>query len=173
MSQDTVFSKTELLRQMEEGWESFQNYIRTLNTQQLTIPTDEAGWTVKDHIMHLAVWEKGIDALLNKEPRGAAMGLEDSVWLSDNYDVMNAVIQQQHAAKSLDEVLRIFSEVHERVRAKIESMSEEDLKRPYREYQTDADRDEPVWGWIEGNTYEHYAEHQPWIADIANKAAAS
>lgn len=54
--------KDELLIRIEQGWNEFQAYIQTLSAAQLAGPTDAAGWTAKDHIMHLAVWEDGIDA---------------------------------------------------------------------------------------------------------------
>ena len=45
-------------------------------------------------------------------------------------------------------------------------MSDADLQRPYNHYQPSSDRQQPVIGWIIGNTYGHYEEHQPWIAAI-------
>jgi hypothetical protein len=40
-------------------------------------------------------------------------------------------------------------------------MSDEDLKRPYSHFQPDDPpyNPSPVWPWIVGNTFEHYAEH--------------
>lgn len=166
MSEEVAFSKAEILLRIDRTWQDFQAYLKTLDEQQLTTPTDAAGWTAKDHIMHLAVWEQGMLALLNKESRHGAMGLDDATWTSGDYDRMNAVIQQRHADKSLAEVLNVFNDTHARLVAKIEAMSEEDLQKPYRDYQPGADRSEGVWNWIEGNTYEHYPEHQEWIGAL-------
>lgn len=159
-------SKQELLDRIEQGWAVMQTYLDTLSEAQLTGPTDAAGWTAKDHIMHMAVWENGIYALVSKKPRWEGMGLERDVFVSGDYDHMNALIQQQHAAKPLDEVLAHFTEVHERLVKKLRWLSDEELQQPYRVYQPDSDRDAPVIGWVAGNTYEHYTEHQPWIAAI-------
>lgn len=166
MSDEIEFSGAELKRRMTKGWDDFQAYLSTLTPAQITEPTDAAGWTAKDHIMHLAVWEDGIAALLNQQSRYEAMGVDRELFLSGDHDRVNAIIQQRHKDMPLDAVLETLSEVHGRLMAKLETMSDDELKLPYQHYAPDANRPEPVWHWVGGNTYEHYAEHQPWIAAI-------
>ncbi|MBZ0292206.1 MAG: ClbS/DfsB family four-helix bundle protein [Anaerolineae bacterium] len=164
---EQIISKSELMEKIHSGWDKFQTYIGTLSDKQLTIPSDAAGWTIKDHIMHLAVWEDGIYALLEKQPRDAQMGIETETWLTGDYDHINDIIQKRFHDKPLDEVLQTFKDVHTRIMQKLESMTEADLARPYSDYQSGTDLDTPVVEWVISNTYEHYAEHQPWIAKIA------
>lgn len=166
MSDDIEFSLAELKRRMAKGWDDFQAYLATLTPEQLTQPTDAAGWTAKDHIIHLAVWEDGMTALLNHQARHEAMGLDYETFLSDDFDGKNALIQQRHKDMPLEAVLETFSEVHGRMMAKLETMSDEELEKPYQHYAPDSPRTQPVWHWIVGNSFEHYAEHQPWIAAI-------
>ena len=66
----------------------------------------------------------------------------------------------------LDEVMATFHEGHQRFVEKLRSLSQEDLERPYRHYQPDTKRNAPVWNWVEGNTFRHYAMHKRWIAAI-------
>lgn len=167
---DIPTSKPELMARIHTSWDKFQAYLSTLSEEQLTGPTDAAGWTAKDHIMHLAVWEDGIAALLDKQPRDAQMGIDTQLWLTGDYDHINDTIQKRFADKPLDEVLQTFKTVHARVVAKLESMTEEELLRPYSDYQPGADRDAPVIGWVVGNTFEHYEEHHPWIVKIVARA---
>jgi uncharacterized protein (TIGR03083 family) len=154
---------------MERGWNDFDAYLNTLAEEQLTTPTDAAGWTAKDHVIHLAIWEAGIFALLNAQPRWEGMGIDRETFVSDDFDRMNAVIQQRYRDMALDEVLKTFRDGHQRLVAKIQSMSDEDLQLPYRHYQPDSDRDAPVWHLISGNTFGHYEEHTPWIAAIVGE----
>lgn len=156
----------ELISRMQKGWDEFQTYLKTLTPEQMTGPTDAAGWTVKDHVIHLATWEDGICGLLHKQPRYEQMGLDKALWDSEDIDAINADIQQRNKDKPLDEVMGTFQETHERLIEKIQSMTTKDLLRPYRFYQEDSTAEKPVFGWIVGNTYEHYAEHKPWIAAI-------
>lgn len=158
-----------LLHKLNEGWENLNTFIDSLSQEQLTIPTDEAGWTVKDHLMHLAVWEDGIEAALNKQPRYERMGLDEATWNSEGYDKKNGVIQQQHQHKSLAEVRQAFQAIHQRMVATLQKMDEADLFRPYSDFQADSQTSHPIWGYLAGNTFGHYEEHLPWMQAIANK----
>lgn len=170
MAQEKLPDKAELLERMEQGWQDFTTFLGGLTTEQMTVPTDAAGWTVKDHIMHLAVWADGIYALLEGESRYERMGLDAETWYSPGYDRMNAVIQKRYRDLPLDDVLSNFNQVHQRLVAKIRTMTDEELTRPYSAYDPDAGFKEPVLAYISGNTYDHYEEHRPWIEAIAAKA---
>lgn len=159
----------ELVSRMEKGWEDFQAYLKTLTPEQMTGPTDAAGWTVKDHVIHLTAWEDGIYALLEKQPRHEQMGLDKVLWESHEVDAINSDIQARNKDRTLEDALKTFEDVHKRLVGKIRSMANKDLLRPYSYYQADSTAEKPVFGWIVGNTYEHYAEHKPWIAAIVEK----
>ena len=166
MTDEQQWTTAELLTAIESGWNEFQAYLATLSPAQMTGPTDAAGWSVKDHVMHLAIWEKGIVALLKREDRQQAMGLDDDAWNGHDYDVMNAIIRDQHAGLSLDAVKQAFADIHGQLVARIGAMADADLQRPYSDYADDPGNDRPVVGYIVGNTFEHYAEHQPWIEKV-------
>jgi uncharacterized protein (TIGR03083 family) len=170
MSENRPMNKQELLASIQKGWDDFNAFLATLTEEQITVPTDAGGWTAKDHVMHLAVWEDGINALLDKQSRHAHMGLDTETWESRDFDRMNAVIQQLHRDRSWPDVLKAFRDNHERLVKKVESLSDEDLARPYRYYQPDSTMDDPVVNRIAGNTFGHYAEHQPWIAALVTRA---
>jgi hypothetical protein len=166
---DTM-SKAEMLARIQQAWDDFHIYLNTLSEEQLTTPTDAAGLTAKDHVMHLAVWEDGTIALLNGHKRREQMGVDEATWDTHDYDKINGVIQQHYQAKPLAEVLQAFAEVHQRLLEKLGTLTDEDLQRPYSFYQSTSDNEHAVIGWISGNTYEHYAEHTPWIAAIVEKS---
>src|SRR5258706_3915146 len=164
---NTPVTTGELLRRMQNGWDEFQAYLKTLTPEQLTLPSDAAGWTAKDHIMHLAVWEDGIEALLGGKSRQARMGVDDATWKSDwqadQYFRINDVIFQQHKNKSLDEVLTAFNSIHERMIKTVGALADADLMCPYNSYDPQSKSENPVFGSIVGNTFGHYEEHRPWI----------
>ncbi|MAS37211.1 MAG: hypothetical protein CL610_24635 [Anaerolineaceae bacterium] len=166
MTDESKISKSELLQKMQTGWSALQTYIRSLTEAQMTGPTDAAGWTVKDHLIHLAIWEDSMNALQAKQSRRASMGLDDETWNSRDFDRMNAVIQQNHKDMPLADVLQRHADVHQRLSDTIEALPEEDLYKPYSHYQPDSPQDRPVIGWLVGDTYEHYAEHMPWMDAI-------
>lgn len=163
------FSKAELLRRIDNGWAELRAYIETLSPEQLAGPTDAAGWTAKDHIIHLAIWEDGVHALLSGEPRRERMGIDEAMWEGHDYDTINAVIQQRHKAISLDEALQRLDEAHRRLLDKIETLSEEDLVQPCSHFQPSSSDRRPVFGVIAGNTFGHYEEHIPWMQAIVGQ----
>jgi hypothetical protein len=166
MTDNETLTKAELLPLIEKGWDEFQAYLSTLSEEQLTTPTDSAGWTAKDHIIHLAMWEDGIYALFQGQLRHEYMGIPKATWDTHNYDQINAIIFERCKDMPLDEVLSTFRRVHERLFNHVQSMSDEDLHQPYRHYQPDSTQDGPAINWVSGDTYDHYAAHRPWIEAI-------
>jgi hypothetical protein len=158
-------SKTELLERMEHGFEAISRYLNSLTEKQLTQPTDAAGWTAKDHIIHMAVWEDSILALISGAAQWEHINVPREIW-KQGEDAINAVLQQTYKDMPLEDVRLHYRESHQRVVAKLQTMSDEDLYRPYNHYQPKSQQERPIILWIQGNTYQHYEAHQPWIAAI-------
>jgi hypothetical protein len=168
---DIEVTKTELLRRIEEGYKSFEQVLSTWNDDQLTKPGPE-GWSVKDHLVHLAAWEVGIAALLRKENRWEAMGLDKDVFSKiDSEDELNALIQEKNRKRSLAEVRAAFEDAHRQMVNAINDLTDADLVKPYSYYQPDEPGEpdnRPIWPRIVGNSYGHYEEHTPWIKAVVD-----
>lgn len=153
---------------MQSEWDRFNAYLDKLSETQATTPTDAAGWTAKDHVMHLVVWEDGMNALLDGQSRPEYMGIDRATWTSGDFDRINAIIQQRHRDVPWAEVRQRFRDVHRRLVAKIEALAEADLQRPYNSFQPDSTATDPIINRLVGNTSHHFAEHQPWIETIVS-----
>lgn len=172
---DKDMNKDELIAKMRQGYDEFTAYLKTFIPAQLTIPTDAAGWSVKDHVMHLAVWEGGVAAMLHKEARHEVMGVDVETWKSRDFDRINAVIQQQHRYLTFAEVMRRFESAHVRMMSAVEAMTWEDMHKPSGNFLPagqENDEGRPVIQFIMGDSYAHYEEHRPWIDAIPDKAYA-
>lgn len=154
-----------MLHYIAKGWDALHVCLAALTDEQITGPTDAAGWTVKDHMIHLPVWEMGLLALLDGKPEYEAMGVDKATW-DAGVDATNTLIQQQYRDMPLAEVREMMQSIHVLVIARVAAMSDDDLMRPYRDYQPDIEEDNPIYGWIVGNTFGHYDEHIPWIQAI-------
>ncbi|MFZ4816656.1 MAG: ClbS/DfsB family four-helix bundle protein [Phototrophicaceae bacterium] len=163
---DLPNDKASMIVRMEQGFTDFLAAIEPLTPEQMTVPQDAGGWTIKDHIMHLAVWMDGITALLNSQSRTAAMGIDDSLW-DQGFEAINAVSQQQHKDRPLDDVLNTFKASYQTLSNRVESLSEAELSLPYSHYAPASSIDDPVYSRVMGNTFDHYDEHLPWILAIA------
>lgn len=164
---DDAINKSNLRRKIEKSWDDLQDFLDSISDAQKTELTDAQGWTVKDHLIHLAVWEDSLTALLEGKSRAEALGVDDVVWQSHDVDAMNAVIQKAHQSMPLNEVVATLGRSHDRMVAQIETLTDDDLMRPHRDFQPDSTRDEPVIGWIVGNSFEHFADHMAWMQAIA------
>ena len=167
-------SKNDLLTLIHAGWDDLHTRLGQLTEAQMTTPNPQDGWAIKDHLTHLAAWEIGIAALLQKEPRFPAMGLAEIVGFQDgvDFDRLNDLICQQHRSKSLAEAQQYQQNAHEALLAALDELTDEDLQRPYSFFQPQEpgeDNGNPIIGWIMGNTYEHYEEHWPWIESALRK----
>src|SRR5262249_47676404 len=139
----------------------------SLTYEQVTIPTDPAGWTAKDHIAHVAIWEDSLNALLEKQPRRQHMGIDDQqAWDNYDWDKVNAIIQQHYHNISISDLRVLFFGIHDRLLKHIQSMSDSDLQRPYKDFEPGSTLENPVIHWLIIDTYPHYDEHKDYIGVI-------
>jgi hypothetical protein len=121
----------------------------------------------------MSVWELGIVELLNHRPRFEAMGVGQAVSDGKDQDEINDLIYQQHARLSLGEVMEMFQGAHRQMLETLGKLRDEDLYKPYSSYVPGGkdDRKDPVFGWIVGNTFEHYDEHHEYIKDLIRNSS--
>jgi hypothetical protein len=165
MSNDGL-SRENLLQQIESSWNAFLSDLSALTEEQLTRPTDAGGWTVKDHVIHVAIWEQAALALLERRSRRDAMDIPQAVWDTHEDDPINAFIQQRYQAMPLSDVMQTLHQNHDRLLTKLATLSEADLLLPYRHYNADSDDEHPLMMWLPYDTLHHYNDHKKWIAEL-------
>lgn len=165
------YSKAELVREIEGAWARLNAALDRLTPAQTTDIRDAEGWAVKDHLVHLAAWERSVVVFLQGKPRHEGLGVDEQLYLAGDDDVINAAIQEQRKDVSPAEALAGLREVHGQLLSLIDPMSDDDLHRANSDYQPDGpgERDErPVIGMIYGNTANHFSEHQEWIEGLVS-----
>jgi hypothetical protein len=168
-AESRLLDKAALLERIRSARSDLEQALGRLSDEQLVAPGAD-GWSAKDHLAHLIVWEQGLVALLEHRPRYIDMGLDEATYLSGDTDRLNTIFYQRSKDRPLPEVLDEFRRSHQHVLDVLARLSEDDLYRTYSHYQPDEpgeDSGAPILGWIAGNTYEHYAEHQGWIEALA------
>lgn len=160
--------KDELVRYIAEGYEEVNALIGSLTGDELNRPGGE-GWSIKDHLAHLAAWEAGIVALLNRQPRWDAMGLSEEIVENNDETSMNDLVHERVTRLSADEVRAWFADVHTAMLDTLSRLTTEDVLRPYADYEVGTRgraNQQMVASSIIGNTYGHYAEHLEWMRQL-------
>jgi len=167
-------NKEEFLPDLARAWSELQQTLDGFSEEQVTQRRDRVGWTVKDHLGHLVSWEEGITALLRREPRWEAMGVDmelaKSRLVGETEDALNQFMRDRLQELSLAEVRDRLRSANEALTSQVESMDGAELLRGYSHFAPDEPGEEtgrPVLGWVVGNSSEHYREHLPWIRAIA------
>jgi hypothetical protein len=134
-----------------------------LDTVLASVPGDASpnGWTIAQHMAHIACWEHSALALLRGQPRHLHLGLDAAAYAAMDTDAVNAHIAELFRDKPVDEVRVYYSQVHADLVEAVSGMSDAELHLPYSHYQPGDPpyNPSPVVGWLVGNTFDHYAEH--------------
>lgn len=125
------------------------------------------GWSVKDHLAHLAMWERSMHAVLTGGDKAAALGVPPEVLASPDYDDTNEIIRARWAGISRVEAMAMLADARAGTHAILAGMTYDDLMKPYAAYQPGSpERTDPVAYWLAGNTWQHDDEHRPWIEGL-------
>jgi hypothetical protein len=149
--------KTELLQWIDDEWAALEHVIELLNEAQMTVP-DAGGWSIKDNLAHLAVWEKFMRLHhLQNLPAPEVLDIDEEIYQRGDENEMNEIFWQQSRNRSLADVMSELRQTHAQVLANLAQMPFADLMKQH--YPDDPEA-RPVLCWVIGNTYEHYQEHR-------------
>jgi hypothetical protein len=147
-----TIAKATLLDNIQNGYKQFEALLTPLSEEQMTIPAVNSTWTVKDNIDHLTAWQ---EYLLN-QLQGILDGQRPPAFMPGlSEDEINDGFYQENKDRPLAVVIADFRLSYQRVLASVQSISEEALNAPFPWSKSDT----AVWGFIAGNTHEHYEEH--------------
>lgn len=151
------------------GWDHLTELVDSLGEQDLAIAGAD-GWTVKDHLVHIAAWEQSLMAIFEGRDRIEAMGLPSGAMETED---INRAVWELNRDRSPEDALAFFRDTHDRLSGKLDGMQDADFELSFDHYQPGAiggpDADRPVVDWVAGDTYEHYFEHIDWIRALLSQ----
>ena len=150
---------TALVR-LDHAWATLDKTVQGLSERELMEIRDPAGWSAKDHLMHVATWEQALLAKLDGRPRHQALGLDASTEGSEDYDALNAEIFAATRARSLRDVLETLRGTHATTRAHIAALAAGGAVPPSAAAFLS---DVPSYA-------DHYEQHEGWIRNLVGRA---
>lgn len=172
MTEETRLTKTELLTRIAAAWAELNSSISGLDDLALKRIKTAGGWTIKDTLAHLAMWERGIVYLLSRRPRPEGMYITIDQWKSLTLDEINDVIHRQWQYRPAAESRDALQAAHDEMLAALAGLDDDQLYLDYSHYDpTAAPAGRPVIDWVIGNTYGHFKEHAGYIRDALAKQA--
>lgn len=151
--------KEELMGALEDERERFLDAIDGLSDEALEQPGVVDGWSIKDLLTHLTMWEAELIKLLWQAKQGQK---PSSVHFSHvAVDELNARWQKEMQDRSLERVMADFHSVRNQTIRRVEAFSDKDLNDANR-YSWLGNR--PLWEWVAGDSFQHEAEHREQIS---------
>jgi Mycothiol maleylpyruvate isomerase N-terminal domain len=148
-----------ILPKFEHAWSDLDRTIKSLSERELTEIRDPAGWAVKDHLMHLATWDRALLAALDGRPRHQALGLDASTDGSEDWDALNAAIFAATRDRPVPDVLDAARATQAVTRQHLMTLASGGVPAGAEGFLNDAP------GYID-----HYHQHHGWIRELIGRA---
>ena len=150
-------SKDELMSAIRREWKLLMKVVEKLDEQKMT-SLDEGGWSPKDNLAHLSEWMNSLMGYhIDKRPTEEVMRLTPEQTKDWDMEVINPVLYERNKDRSIKDVMDELKQTYEKLLAKLNAMSFEDLLAP--RHPNDPEK-RPLLMWVLGDTSEHFAEHR-------------
>jgi uncharacterized protein (TIGR03083 family) len=147
-------TQDEILDALEDEREKLLEAIDGLSDDQMTEPSLAGGWSVKDVLHHLAMWEAEMVKLLWQAAQGARPTTIH--FAHADVDKVNAAWHAAGKDRPLELVMTDFSGARKQTARRVEGFQDEDLNDPKRYPWL---KGIPLWKWIAEDSFNHDAEH--------------
>ena len=156
-----------ILARFDHAWAALDTTVKGLDERQLTAVHDPAGWSAKDHLMHVALWEQALLAKVDGRPRHEALGIDEATDRSPDDDTINAAIFARTRHRPLKEVLDTLRSTHAMTRARLAALADGRLPASTT---PDAHTASTLLADVPAYT-EHYEQHHTWIGELVGRTA--
>jgi hypothetical protein len=157
-------SKAELMSAIKREWSALMEVVAKLEaTQKMTTP-DEGGWSPKDNLAHLSEWMNSVMGYhIDKRPPHEVMRIPEEAAKGWDMEVINPILFERNKNRPLEDVKDELKQTYEKVLAKLDAMSFDDLMKP--RHANDPEK-RPLLLWVIGDTSGHFQEHRETIAKL-------
>jgi len=158
--------KEHIVAALKEQFNHWEELLKNLNNDEITIPRFDYDWSIKDVIAHLWGWQQISTARMkaavhNREPEFPKWATELAEGWEENANITNSWIYETQNAKSWSDIYRNWREGFLKLLDSAELIAEKDL--------LDGSR----YSWLKGYSlafilvasYDHHQEHFEKLVD--------
>ena len=149
---------TTLLNTIQTEYAQLESLVAPLNETQLCTAPFEGGWSIRDIMAHIAVWEQICSGWLADCVRGVTPQPSERIEVG-----VNDRIYRENRDRSLAEVQELFHYAHQQflhqVNLLTQTLSEEDVNASHRFAWREHWPGSSLLAVIADNSYEHYHDH--------------
>jgi hypothetical protein len=154
-------SKAELMSAIKREWNALMDVVAKLEAANKMTTPDEGGWSPKDNLAHLSEWMNSVMGYhIDKRPPHEVMRIPEEAAKGWDMEVINPILFERNRNRPLEEVTEELKQTYEKVLAKLEAMSFDDLMAP--RHANDPEK-RPLLLWVIGDTSGHFQEHRETI----------
>jgi len=155
------------IERIHTSWNTLEEVVRGLTDAEWVQVTD-GKWSAQDHLMHIALAEQYVRAVLRQEPPHTLFGIDPETLLSLNDDELNEVGHRLTQSLTTTEVAVLHRQAHQELLETLKSVTDTDLEKPFAPYGESLGQ---TWlDILSANTYIHYDVHRAWIEEMLAKA---
>ncbi len=124
-------TRDEVLANIRKARAELEASFAGLSEHQLTVPRTSGGWSIKDHLAHIAAWQRRCLAIIaGKHPADGFEIDHETYDQLDDAHAINDVLYRRYRDRTLSEVIEDFRGTHREVEMTVQAMSEQDLIQP-------------------------------------------
>jgi len=146
-------SKAETIEKIIQSRKNLKNLLGRLSPMQFLVPAEDNGWTIKDILFHLVVWENRMIRWLGMLQKGEVPEIRNPDFTWADLDQLNQITYDAHKDLPLDEALQGFLGLESHMLESVKLIEPHQYNKEY-------------FDIIAANTFLHYDEHMPAIQRI-------
>jgi len=157
---DNPHDKQDVVQKISDGRNRFIAILDDLSEKEMMIPLEEGGWSIKDYVAHISIWEKRMVEWLAVVERGDVPQQLPPGMTWDDLDSWNAQTYEEDRERALADVLAEFNALGEESVRAVDAIPEDLLMR---EDALEWRSGSPLWEMVAENSFWHYPEHMETI----------
>lgn len=162
-------TKQDLIADTRDAANALARYVDLLPDEVWLEPADAAGWTIRDHVAHVAWWDiSDVARMRDGIAQPETLGISEATW-SKGIDAINERIRAKTDNASPDEVRALWRQSQDDLFALLESYPEKQYQAPAREVGFEDEGETRLIDVLPDLLGSHYRQHLGYITAIASQ----